>query len=332
MAIVRFRRPINKIIDSIYIENINETKFENCETAYEIEFLSQTVKITNTLLSSGLPNLESVIFNDGNRFVAPNVFVNLKKLKVISIDSLILYISCYNFNNCPAKLITEKARLIGFVPSTMINISRHSKVIYQTFENKKVKKIDKSNEKLEPKYIFRQKNSEQDFNPIPVFDCNKIDHFVPVGGFVPNTSNMYAIYGYVPVINIPTIKPTIVPKFVMNVPNPFKSTFKPTIVPKFVMNVPNPFKSTFKPMNLKLSLDNKDEKKPKQTTTEQKENEKKEVKQVKQAKLVEQTDKTEQINDSSSTTYDDSSSLESSYDETETITFINGKLVKDPEN
>ena len=93
MAIVRFRRPINKIIDSIYIENINETKFENCETAYEIEFLSQTVKITNTLLSSGLPNLESVIFNDGNRFVAPNVFVNLKKLKVIIIDSLILYIS-----------------------------------------------------------------------------------------------------------------------------------------------------------------------------------------------------------------------------------------------
>lgn len=309
MAIVRFRRPINKIIDSIYIENINETKFENCETAYEIEFLSQTVKITNTLLSSGLPNLESVIFNDGNRFVAPNVFVNLKKLKVITIDSLILYISCYNFNNCPVKLITEKARLIGFVPSTMINISRHSKVIYQTFENKKVKKIDKSNEKLEPKYIFRQKNSEQDFNPIPVFDCNKIDHFVPVGGFVPNTSNMYAIYGYVPVINIPTIKPTI--------------------VPKFVMNVPNPFKSTFKPMNLKLSLDNKDEKKPKQTITEQKENEKKEVKQVKQ---VEQTDKTEQINDSSSTTYDDSSSLESSYDETETVTFINGKLVKDPEN
>lgn len=309
MAIVRFRRPINKIIDSIYIENINETKFENCETAYEIEFLSQTVKITNTLLSSGLPNLESVIFNDGNRFVAPNVFVNLKKLKVISIDSLILYISCYNFNNCPAKLITEKARLIGFVPSTMINISRHSKVIYQTFENKKVKKIDKSNEKLEQKYIFRQKNSEQDFNPIPVFDCNKIDHFVPVGGFVPNTSNMYAIYGYVPVINIPTIKSTI--------------------VPKFVMNVPNPIKSTFKHMNLKLSLDNNDEKKPKQTITEQKENEKKEVEQVKQ---TDKTDKTEQINDSSSTTYDDSSSLESSYDETETITFINGKLVKDPEN
>lgn len=314
MAIVRFRRPINGVVDSVYIKNINETKFENCEGAFEIEFLSSTHEITNTSLSVGLPNLETIIFTDGNRIVGPKVFVNLKRLRTVVINCLLIYINLDNFINCYTNLITEQSKIIGFMSIFEIDTLCLSKINYQNFKNK-------SENELEPKFIFSRKNSEHDLTPIPIFDCSKIKSFVPVGGVMQSPLHMCAVYGYIPVMNIPITQYRLVRPIVQ------------TQTPQFV-RIMDHFRTIFQPTNLKLSVKDLEEKKPKLTSEQNERTEKHETKKLEQNEQVKQSDVSKRIddtNDSSSTTFDDTDSLESSY-ETETLTFINGKLVPNQDN
>lgn len=207
MAIIRFKRAIDDIIDSIYIDNINNTDFENCYKAFEIEFISSTVKITNKFLSVGLPNLERIIFNDGNKYVDENVFIGLKNLKSVVINCLYLYININNFIDCSYNPLYDKNIVIGYKPLEFLDIpdnSRFEKISNPI--NKQIKKLQKEQHlNLIIRKTFTCNNSKYDLNPMPVFDCKETRGFIPIScsDMVKLISNVCAIFGKIHVINNP---------------------------------------------------------------------------------------------------------------------------------
>ena len=207
MAIIRFKRAIDDIIDSIYIDDINNTDFKNCYRAFEIEFMSSTVKITNKFLSIGLPNLERIIFNDGNKYIDENVFVGLKKLKCVVINCLCLYININNFIDCLYNPLYDKNIVIGYKSIEYLDIEDKSKIeeVTNTIDEqfKKLQKEQHLNLKVRKTFVCN--NLENDLSPMPVFDCKEIRGFIPVNYFniVKLISNVCAIFGKIHVINNP---------------------------------------------------------------------------------------------------------------------------------
>ena len=207
MAIIRFKRTIKDITDSIYIDDINNTDFENCYKAFEIEFISSTVKITNKFLSVGLPNLERIIFNDGNKYVDENVFIGLKNLKSVVINCLYLYININNFIDCSYNPLYDKNIVIGYKPLEFLDIpdnSRFEKISNPI--NKQIKKLQKEQHlNLKIRKTFTCNNFEYDLNPIPYLDCKETRGFIPIScsDMVKLISNVCAIFGKIYVINNP---------------------------------------------------------------------------------------------------------------------------------
>ena len=205
MGIIRFKKTINDIMDSIYIDDINNTDFKNCYRAYEIEFMSSTVKITNKFLSIGLPNLERIIFNDGNKYVDENVFVGLKKLKSVVINCLCLYININNFIDCLYNPLYDKNIVIGYKPIEYLDIKDKSKIeeVTDTIDErfKKLQKEQHLNLKVRKTFICN--NSEYNLNSIPVFNCKETKGFIPVNYIddIKQILNVCAIFGKIHVIN-----------------------------------------------------------------------------------------------------------------------------------